>query len=97
MVKPYALAPPNPQLYETDVGPSGVFAATLTEVWQVKLGEEEKAKQAWKTFITAVEALGAVKSSSGTSLNQEEKQFVGIIGWDSVEVSLTELWPSDSR
>ncbi len=86
-LKPYALAPPDLQLYETNVGPSDVFAATLTEVWQVKLGEGEKTRQTCNAFLAAVESSGGVKSSSGTRLNHEEKPFVGIIGWNSVEVS----------
>ena len=45
MVQPYATAPPNPQLYETDFGPREVLARALTEVWQVKVGDETDAEE----------------------------------------------------
>jgi hypothetical protein len=71
----------------------------LTEVWQVKIGEEDgkvvEAKGAWEKFVSAVAEVGGVngngKGIQGTSLNLEEKRWVGVLGWESMEVSLKYL------
>ncbi|KAJ5413611.1 hypothetical protein N7509_000238 [Penicillium cosmopolitanum] len=99
IVKPHSVAPPVPQLYNTDLGPSVVFGNALTEVWQVKIGEgDEKvveARGAWEKFISAVAEAGGVNgngdSIQGTSLNLEEKRWVGVLGWEGSEVSLKYL------
>lgn len=92
MVQPYATAPPNPQLYETDLGPSEVFASALTEVWEVKVGngtdaegKVKEARRAWERFVAVV---GNGEGIQGTSLNQEERLWIGVLGWESGEVSL---------
>lgn len=95
-MKPHSVAPPVPQLYSTDFGPSEVFGSALTEVWQVKIGEgDEKvveARGAWEKFVSAVAEAGGVNgngdSIQGTSLNLEEKRWLGVLGWESTEVSL---------
>jgi hypothetical protein len=95
-VIPHSIAPPVPQLYNTDSEPTKVFGSTLTEVWQVKIGEgSEKvaeSREAWKKFVTAVaEASGSngtEESIQGPSVNLEEKRWVGVLGWESMEVSL---------
>lgn len=84
---PYATAAPNPLLFETDVAPAQVFDSTLTEAWMVRIGNEEKAGVAWKEFVAAIGDVKAGHSFSGLSLNQEEKLFVGAVGWESYEVS----------
>jgi hypothetical protein len=76
-----------------------VFGSALTEVWQVKIGErDEKVVEtmgAWKKFVSAVAEAGGVNgngdSIQGTSLNLEEKRWVGVVGWESSEVSLKYL------
>lgn len=98
---PHSLAPPVPQLYKTDFEPGRVFGSTLTEVWQVKVGEgDEKAvesNEAWEKFVGTVVKVGGVnmdvnrKSIQGTSLNLDERVWVGVIGWESNEVSLKYL------
>ncbi|PVH71454.1 hypothetical protein DL98DRAFT_660625 [Cadophora sp. DSE1049] len=94
LVQPYATAPPNLQLYETDFGPSDVFGSSLTEVWQVKVGDGpdaegkvEEARSAWEGFVGAVtgEVSGMGKGIQGTSLNQEERLWIGVLGWESSE------------
>jgi hypothetical protein len=98
-VKPHSVAPPVPQLYNTDFEPSKVFGSTLTEVWQVKTGEgDEKVVDstgAWEKFVSAVAEAGGVhgdgKSIQGTSVNLEERRWVGVLGWESSEVSLEYL------
>ncbi len=68
---------------------------TLTEVWQVKVGENDgkaaRAMQAWEKFAAAVEVAGRVNGTGsgiqGPSLNLEEKRWIGVLGWESIEVS----------
>ncbi|KAG4442557.1 hypothetical protein IFR05_001969 [Cadophora sp. M221] len=86
LVKPHSLAPPNPQLYETDLGGGEVFASAMTEVWQVRIGEGngEDARGAWRVFVDAVGC--GVKGIQGLSLNQPERLWIGVLGWESEEV-----------
>lgn len=94
VVKPHSAAPPVPQLYNTDFEPVEVFASTLTETWQVKIKDSDekvaKTKDAWEKFVSAVVETGGAsgKGIHGTSLNLDEKRWVGVLGWDSMEVSL---------
>ena len=93
---PHSIAPPVPQLYNTDFEPTKVFGSTLTEVWQVKIGEgNEKvaeSREAWKKFVNAVAeangSKGTEESIQGPSVNLEEKRWVGVLGWESMEVNL---------
>jgi hypothetical protein len=93
---PHSLAPPVPQLYNTDFGPSKVFGSAITEVWQVKIREGDgkvvESREAWEKFVSAVAEAGGVtgngKSIQGTSLNLEERRWVGVLGWESSQVSL---------
>ncbi|KAJ5202567.1 hypothetical protein N7449_004646 [Penicillium cf. viridicatum] len=93
-VKPHSVAPPVPQLYNTDLGPSEVFGSALTEVWQVKIGERDEkvveARGAWEKFVSAIAEADGVNgngdSIQGTSLNLEEKRWVGVVGWESSEM-----------
>jgi hypothetical protein len=102
-VKPHSVAPPVPQLYNTDFEPGEVFGSALTEVWQVKIGEGDGkvveargARGAWEKFVSAVAEAGGVngngKSIQGTSLNLEQKRWVGVLGWESREVSSLSIW-----
>jgi hypothetical protein len=99
MVMPHSLAPPVPQLYNTDFEPIKVFDSALTEVWQVQIGEGDgkavESREAWEKFVSAVAEAGGVngngKSIQGTSLNLEERRWVGVLGWESSEVSLKYL------
>lgn len=62
----------------------------------MKIGEgDEKvveARGAWEKFVSAVAEAGGVNgngdSIQGTSLNLEEKRWLGVLGWESTEVSL---------
>jgi hypothetical protein len=100
IVKPHSVAPPVPQLYNTDFEPSKVFGSTLTEVWQVKIGEGDgkvvESRGAWEKFVSAVAEAGGVNgdgtSIQGTSVNLEERRWVGVLGWESSEVSLEYLF-----
>jgi hypothetical protein len=72
----------------------------LTEVWQVKIGEGDgkvvESRGAWEKFVSAVAEAGGVNgdgtSIQGTSVNLEERRWVGVLGWESSEVSLEYLF-----
>jgi hypothetical protein len=76
-----------PQLYDTDIYPEVVYGSALTEVFRVKIGEDEEKKvnieEAWGNFV---ESIRAIKSLSGISVNVEERLFLGMIGWESGDV-----------
>ncbi|PKX88445.1 uncharacterized protein P174DRAFT_508199 [Aspergillus novofumigatus IBT 16806] len=86
IVKPHSVAPPVPQLYNTDFGPSEVFGS---EDWG-RGWESSGGEGAWEKFVSAVAEAGGVngngKSIQGTSLNLEEKRWVGILGWENSEI-----------
>ncbi|RDW92060.1 hypothetical protein BP5796_01454 [Coleophoma crateriformis] len=87
---PILLGPPTPQLFETDVSATAVFAAPLTEILQfsVASGDEDQAKILWNEFVDVVgkETHGKVSEFlHGTSLNLEEGLFVGMVAWASLE------------
>jgi hypothetical protein len=94
VVKPHSAAPPVPQLYNTDFEPTEVFASALTEAWQVKIGDSDgkvaETRDAWERFVSAVVRAGGASGRGihGTSLNLEERRWVGVLGWESMEVSL---------
>jgi hypothetical protein len=72
-----------------------VFGNVLTEVWQVKIGEEAnkvaESEAAWEKFVHAVAEAGGVTGGEekfhGRSLNLEERRWTGALGWKSSEVS----------
>ena len=79
--------PVPPQLYDTDIEPKSVYGSALTEVFRIKIGEDEEkkanVKEAWENFVKSI---GVVKTLSGVSVNVPEKTFVGMIGYESEEV-----------
>ena len=96
-MKPLALAPAQPQLFETNLEPDAVFSSVLTEVYRIKIPNETVAtavKDSWREFDSAIVKAATTERCeaeahliSGTSLNLEEKTFVGVIGWRSAEAS----------
>lgn len=95
-VLPHSVAAPVPQLYHTDLAPGQVFGNALTEVWQVKIGDddkkEEETRRAWEKFVNAIAKADDVNGDGnkiqGTSVNLDEKRWSGVLGWESSEVSL---------
>jgi hypothetical protein len=88
-VKALATAAAPHELYDTDLSPIAAFSSLLTEVFRIKIGNNpEVAKKTWGVFIVAVErSVPGLPSLSGTSLNLEEQLFLGVVGWEGVEVS----------
>lgn len=91
-VKPLATAPPQPQIYDTDLSPIAAFSSHLTEVFRIKIGNDgndlDAVREAWGAFVAAIEIhLPGLPSLSGTSLNLEEELFLGVVGWEGFEVS----------
>ena len=85
-------APPQLQIYNTDLSPKAVFSSHLTEVFRIEVGADhstiDAVRDTWSEFITVIEQiLPNVPSLSGTSLNLDQQLFLGVIGWKASEVS----------
>jgi hypothetical protein len=91
-VMPIATAPAAPQIYNTDVSPIGAFSHPLTEVIRIKVGDElnfAKVEKAWHGYVsTLVESLPTVAIASGKSMNIDEQLFIGLVGWNGLEVCI---------
>ncbi len=93
-IKPFALGPPHPlpgpQLYKTDVSPVAVNSAPITEVFRISLEDATKeieVKKAWMVLVNALVSAGtAVPSMSGKSVNLDNSLYLGVFGWESLEV-----------
>jgi hypothetical protein len=87
-VKPFLLAPPQPQLYETYLSRLPAFTAPVTEAFRItKHDNSDEIEKAWQEMIAALKATPlAISSLSGSSVNLESEMFAGVIGWDSLEV-----------
>ncbi len=92
-----SVARSQPQLFETNHDPDAVFSSALMEVHRIKIPNDTAvadAEKAWEAFTsTVVKASDATEIHllSGTSVNLEEKTFVGMIGWKSNEVNQNEI------
>ncbi len=69
-----------------------MFSSSLTEVFRIKIGdgdtELDVLRNHWSKFVAAIESsLPKLLSLSGTSLNLDEKLFLGVIGWKDKDVS----------
>jgi hypothetical protein len=88
MIKPIATAKPIPEVYETDVSPKEVFTSPVSEIFRIKIhgdqAKETAARAEWENFM---KTLNGKKALSGVSINLEERLFLGIVGWESFEVS----------
>lgn len=94
-VKGYATAPPEPQLFETDKGPAAAMSAPVTEVFRIKIHDRKNIDHAWKDLVDAVgKAESSVETLSGASINLPYDLFVGVMGWDSLEVIQSSLFLS---
>jgi hypothetical protein len=92
-VKNVITAPPGPQIYETDIEPTNIFTSPLTEVFRVKIGESgdsAEIQKNWEAVVDAALNIAQVDSIHGTSLNLDEKLFVGAFAWEGLEVSLSQ-------
>jgi len=88
--KPFAAGPTKPQLYETNLGPAGCGAAPIAEIVQMKVGSgSQSAEKAWDNLVALIEQHvdAPMRAIRGRSLNLDEEVFLGVLGWDSVEVS----------
>jgi hypothetical protein len=87
-IKPLAAGPAELQLFDTDLGPSQVMSAPLAEIFRLQLKDDENsiavAKNAWKELVNTISS--CVPVICGTSLNLQERVFIGAIGWKSLEV-----------
>jgi len=101
-IKPFLTGPAKPQLYETDRGPATCASAPVTEIFQLKFpasGSESElesgkgvqaAEKVWTEFVGVVEreGEGLVRGAiGGRSLDLEGESWVGVLGWENLEVS----------
>ena len=90
-LKPFALSPPALQIYETNTSPLEAFSSPVTAVTRIRVENDQKledVRTSWGCLIDALRSkFGNVVSLSGPSLNLEEKMFLGVIGWKTLEVS----------
>ncbi|KUJ16650.1 uncharacterized protein LY89DRAFT_685553 [Mollisia scopiformis] len=88
--KSFSAAPPDPQLYKTDLEPTAIFTAPLTEVIRIPMeeGQAGEVQLIWKQYIDAIESKENIQINAlcGTSLNLEKKHFVGIVGYRGIEM-----------
>ncbi|PQE22430.1 hypothetical protein CJF31_00001323 [Rutstroemia sp. NJR-2017a BVV2] len=88
MLKSFATARTVPGIYETDVSPKEVFTSPVSEIFRIKIhgdqAKETTARAEWENFT---KTLNGKKVLSGVSINLEERLFLGIVGWESFEVS----------
>ncbi|PQE20558.1 hypothetical protein CJF30_00001900 [Rutstroemia sp. NJR-2017a BBW] len=91
MLKSFATARTVPGIYESDVSPKEVFTSPVSEVFRIKIhgdqAKEATARAEWENFT---KKLNGKKVLSGVSINLEERLFLGIVGWESLE-SRTEV------
>jgi hypothetical protein len=78
------------QLYETDVSPVAVNSAPIIEVFRISLEDvtkEIEVKKAWKVLVNALVHTGAsMPQMSGKSVNLADSLYLGVLGWESLEV-----------
>jgi hypothetical protein len=87
-VAPFSTAPPQPQLYETDLSTHSALSAPVTEAFRIiKQDNSGEIEEAWTEYVAALKtAPVAITSLSGTSIKLEREMFAEAIGWDSLEV-----------
>lgn len=97
-IVPFLAGPAKPQVFETDSGPTACASAPVTEIFRLTLpasGSESgsgAAEKAWREFVGVLEkgAEGSVRGAiGGRSLNLEGEMWVGMVGWENLEVSET--------
>jgi hypothetical protein len=91
-VKPLFTAPSQLQTYHTDLSPIAAFSSHLTEGFRIKIGaggsDFDVVRDSWFNFVAAIErSLPKLPSLSGTSLNLDQQLFLGVIGWEGIDVS----------
>jgi hypothetical protein len=91
-VIPLFTAPPQLQIYHTDLSPIAAFSSYLTEVFRIRVGTGgnnfDVVRESWFNFVTAIErSLPKLLSLSGISLNLDQQLFLGIIGWEGIDVN----------
>ncbi|KAF2089214.1 hypothetical protein K490DRAFT_54840 [Saccharata proteae CBS 121410] len=94
----YLAAPAAPQLYASENRSVECLKSPITQVFKVE-GDtsEEERKNAWDEFVAAVDAKSGkdVKSFSAVGMRSFEGVFMGMIGWESLEL-LEEVCDSEA-
>jgi hypothetical protein len=86
--KAFMAGPPTIQLFETDASPASSATAPLTIIVRTTIkdpGNREAAGKVWSGLVKDIggEAKGF---THGASVNLEEELYLGVLGWESMEV-----------
>lgn len=87
---PYIAAFPTPQLFSADIRSINVLEAPFVGVLKVKPSNGiEECRKAWVELKTAIRGASMsvqFHNATGTGVGCDEDDFVGLIGWKSLEV-----------
>ncbi|KAM3086323.1 hypothetical protein ACMFMG_000459 [Clarireedia jacksonii] len=85
-IKPIATAKVIPEVYETDVLPKEVFSSPVSEIFRIKIYDDQTkettARAEWEKFSNTLNEKNVL---SGVSINLDERLFLGVVGWKSFE------------
>jgi hypothetical protein len=87
-VKPVAAAPAIPQLFLADARSELCTSAARTQMFKLKVADMSNKNAVEDAWHELVHQDGSVRDPSfqAWGLNNVEGEFLGMIGWDSVEV-----------
>lgn len=96
--KPFMAGPPTIQLFETDASPASSATAPVTAILRTSIKDssnKEAAERVWNELVKDIgsEAKGV---THGASVNLEEKLYLGVLGWESMEVSSYQCYHVDA-
>lgn len=91
-VKPIAAAPAIPQLFEAHTRSIDCTSAILTQIFKLRVAdmrEKSAAEEAWQNLVKINDSTEAStrKFFHGWGLQNVEGELLGMIGWESTEVS----------
>ena len=90
-IGPLLAEPAKLQLFVTDTNPDKFASASVTEITQLPVKSEHFSKDKdWERLssLIKVHSRGERQFLSGRSINLDQQLWLGIIGWESIEVSV---------
>jgi hypothetical protein len=90
-VKPLVAAPPSIELFAADIRSSKCIAATTTQIFKLKAVDENDrmaVEGAWHKLVNPGRGIELPNDNSfqAWGLDNVQGEFLGMIGWDSLEV-----------
>lgn len=80
---------PSPKLFQTRPGFDkwdDVLTSGVTQIFVGKPEGKEEVEGAWDALMQGLKGEGVVKGWSGWGVEDNEGMFVGLVGWDGLEV-----------